>query len=104
MGNQTPLTSQITDAVAQSDVEVVGEAPAIAMGTSFQTMAHATGSLFETAVVTAQQQDAVCQAASNQGVMQLYSLDTIATAGATTKISQIGVADNLSQLLSLLRS
>lgn len=100
----TRVNSQITDAVTQSDVEVVGEAPAMAAGTVFQTMSHSTGALMQNAVAAAQQQNALSQAASNQGVMQIYSLDTIAVAGASEKEGQIGSPDNLSSLLSVLRA
>lgn len=57
-----------------------GEAPAMLMGTVYQEMAHSTGILFENAVAAQQQQDSLQQAAANQGVMQIYSLDTVADA------------------------
>jgi len=34
------VNSQITDAVTQTNVKVVAEAPAMAMGSIYQTMAH----------------------------------------------------------------
>lgn len=67
-------------AAVPPDVAVVGEAPAMLMGTVYQTMAHSTGILFENAVAAQQQQDTEAQAAANQGVMQIYSLDTAAGA------------------------
>ncbi len=100
----TAVNSQITDAVTQANVKVVAEAPAMAMGTVYQTMAHSTGILFENAVAASQQQNALSQAAANQGVMQIYSLDTTATAGASEKIGQTGVADNLQTLLTVLNA
>ncbi|MBN0112886.1 RebB family R body protein, partial [Pseudomonas aeruginosa] len=51
-----------------------------------------------------QQQNALALAASNMGVMQIYSLDTAADAGATEKVGQLGVADNLTSLLTVLKS
>jgi len=36
--------------------------------------------------------------------MQIYSLDTTATAGASEKIGQTGVADNLTSLLTVLNA
>ncbi|MCR3859464.1 RebB family R body protein, partial [Pseudomonas aeruginosa] len=50
MSFPTAVNDQITDAVTQSNVKVVGEAPAMALGTIYQTMAHSTGILFENAV------------------------------------------------------
>ncbi len=40
MADNTPVNSQITDAVTQTNVKVVGEAPAQAMGLVYQTAAH----------------------------------------------------------------
>ncbi|OFM70990.1 R body protein RebB-like protein [Pseudomonas sp. HMSC063H08] len=104
MSFPTAVNNQITDAVTQSNVKVVGEAPAMALGTIYQTMAHSTGILFENAVSAQQQQNALALAASNMGVMQIYSLDTAADAGATEKVGQLGVADNLTSLLTVLKA
>lgn len=74
------VNSQITDAVTQSNVKVVSEAPAMAMGTLYQSMAHSTGIMFENAVNNQNQQNILAQAATTQGVMQIYSVDTISDA------------------------
>jgi hypothetical protein len=37
------VNSQVTDAVTQANVKVLGEAPAEAVGMSFQALSHATG-------------------------------------------------------------
>ncbi|MEN1696009.1 RebB family R body protein, partial [Pseudomonas aeruginosa] len=42
MSFPTAVNNQITDAVTQSNVKVIGEAPAMALGSIFQTMAHST--------------------------------------------------------------
>ncbi len=104
MAFPTSVNDQVTDAVTQSNVKVVGEAPAMALGTIYQTMAHSTGILFENAVAAQQQQNTLAIAASNQGVMQIYSLDTTAGAGATEKVAQTGVSDNLTSLLTVLNA
>lgn len=105
MAFPTAVNSQITDAVTQSNVKVVGESPAIAMGTIYQTIAHSTGILFENAVAAQQQMNTLAQAATTQGVMQLYSIDTAAAAaGATDKVGQTGLADNLASLLTVLNA
>jgi hypothetical protein len=98
------VSNMITDAVTQSNVKVVGEAPAMALSTLYQSMAHSTGVLFENAVSAQQQQNILAQAAVNQGVMQIYSLDTTAVAGASEKVGQTGVADNLTSLLTVLNA
>ncbi|MBO0343626.1 RebB family R body protein [Roseibium sp. CAU 1637] len=99
---ETLVNPMVTDAVTQSNVKVVGEAPAMAISTLYQAMAHSTGILFENAVAAAQQQNILAQAASNMGVMQIYSLDTTAVAGASEKVAQTGVSDNLSSLMTVL--
>ncbi|GAB3341033.1 RebB family R body protein [Marilutibacter aestuarii] len=104
MAFPTAVNDQITDAVTQSNVKVVAESPAMAMGSIYQTMAHSTGILFENAVSSQQQQNTLAQAAANQGVMQIYSLDTTAAAGASEKVAQTGVADNLTSLLTVLNA
>ncbi|MEN9658103.1 MAG: hypothetical protein RL571_1568 [Pseudomonadota bacterium] len=104
MSFPTSVNDQITDAVTQSNVKVLGEAPAMAMGTLFQTMAHSTGILFENSISAQQQQNTLAQAAANMGVMQIYSMDTMAGAGATEKVGQSGVADNLTSLMTVLQS
>ncbi|MCF7222278.1 RebB family R body protein [Marilutibacter chinensis] len=104
MAYPTSVNNQITDAVTQSNVKIVGEAPAMAIASMYQTMAHSTGILFENSVSAQQQQNSLSQAATNQGVMQIYSVDTTAAAGASEKVAQTGVADNLTSLLTVLKS
>lgn len=70
------INEQVTDAVTQSNVKVVAEAPAIALGNVYQTAAHATAIMFENAVNARQQQDILGQAATNQGVTKVYNIDT----------------------------
>ncbi|MDR6514455.1 RebB family R body protein [Chryseobacterium camelliae] len=74
------VNEQITDAVTQTNVKVVAEAPAVALGNVYQTAAHSTGLMFENAVNNQNQQNILGQAATTQGVMQIYSLDTVADA------------------------
>ncbi len=40
MAADTPVNSQITDAITQTNVKVLGEAPAQSMALVYQTMAH----------------------------------------------------------------
>lgn len=82
----TSVNNQITDSVTQSNVKVVGESPAMALGNVYQSAAHSTGIMFENAVNNQNQQNILGQAAANQGVMQIYSLDTTTTSGATEQL------------------
>ncbi|NQZ73911.1 MAG: RebB family R body protein, partial [Dinoroseobacter sp.] len=43
MADNTEVNSQITDAVTQTNVKVLGEAPAQAMGTLYQIASQAAG-------------------------------------------------------------
>ncbi|EJL68701.1 RebB family R body protein [Chryseobacterium populi] len=80
------VNPQITDAVTQSNVKVVGEAPAVALGNVYQAAAHSTGIMFENAVNSQNQQNILGQAATTQGVMQIYSMDTVADAISIAKM------------------
>ncbi len=104
MAIPTAVNDQITDAVTQANVKVLAEAPAMAMGSIYQTMAHSTGILFENAVSAQQQQNTLTQASTNQGVMQIYSMGTMSDAAATEKVGQGGIADNLTSMLTVLQS
>ncbi|MDC0722453.1 RebB family R body protein [Nannocystis bainbridge] len=80
--DSTAVNEQITDSVSQANAKVLADSPALAMGTLFQTMAHATGLAYQNAVAAQQQLNTLAQAATTQGVALLYSIDT-ASAGAT---------------------
>ncbi|BCH55891.1 antirepresssor protein RebB [Agrobacterium vitis] len=84
----TTVNPVITDAVTQANVKVVGEAPAMAMGSLYQTASHSTGLMFENAVTAQNNQNILAQAATTQGVMQIYSIDTITDAIAVSRMLQ----------------
>jgi hypothetical protein len=81
-----PVNEQITDAVTQSNVKVVAESPAMALSNVYQSAAHSTGIMFENAINAQNQHNIVTQAATTQGVTQIYSKDTIADALSIAKI------------------
>ena|SRR5437868_3215619 len=88
MATPDTVSPQITDAVTQSNVKVLAEAPAMAMGTIYQALAHSTGMMFENSVNTQQAQNVLQQAATTQGVIQLFSVDTLSDADAATGLSE----------------
>ena len=104
MAFPTAVNSQITDSVTQANVKVLGESPAMAMGQIYQALAYSTGILFENAVSAQQQQAISAQAATNQGVIQIYSVDTMAGAVATSKVAQSDTPDTLLSLLAALKA
>ncbi len=99
MALPTPVNGMITDAVTQANMSVLGSAPAMAMGSIYQSSAHSTGLMFQN-MVQAQQQTAIAaQAAANMGVMQIYSVNTMAGAAATGKVAQSNTAETLLTML-----
>ena len=88
MAFPTSVNDQITDSVTQSNVEVLGDAPAVAMGNLYQATAQALGNAAHNATTSQQQTNVTAQAATTQGVALLYSLDTASTGMATMKIFQ----------------
>lgn len=104
MSYPTPVNDQITDSVTQANVKVLGDAPAMAMGSMYQALAHSTGILYENAVGSQQQLAIAAQASTNQGVIQIYSVDTMAAATATSKIAQSDTPDVMMSLLTSLKA
>ncbi|WP_338847203.1 RebB family R body protein [Massilia sp. W12] len=75
MAFPTAVNNQITDAVTQANVKVLGEAPAMAMGDIYQSLAHSIGLSMQNAVQSQQQQQMLSQAASTMGLLQLYGMN-----------------------------
>ena len=78
--------SEMMDTVTQPNVEVLGDAPALAMGNLYQATAQALGNAAHNATSQRQQASVVARAAMTQGVATLYSLDTATTGRATQAI------------------
>lgn len=86
MAFPTAVNSQITDSVTQSNVQVVADAPAVAMGNLFQATAQALGNAANNATSAQQQAAVTAQAATTMGVATLYSLDVAAAGKATAAV------------------
>ncbi len=86
MAFPTSVNSQITDSVTQANVEVLGDAPAVAMGNLFQATAQALSNAAHNATIAQQQTNITAQAATTMGVATLYSIDTATTGKATSAI------------------
>ncbi len=104
MADPTAVNDQITDSVTQSNVKVLGDAPALALGHIYQTMAHSTGLSFQNAVTAQQQLNMAAQAATVQGVSLLYTVDTAADAVATSKVNMSDLPTALVSLLSAVKA
>ncbi len=86
MAYPTAVNSQITDAVTQANVKVLGDAPAIALGNLYQATAQALSNAAHNATTAQQQATITMQAATTSGVTTLYSIDTASDGVATQKI------------------
>jgi predicted lipoprotein with Yx(FWY)xxD motif len=86
MSFSTTVNPQITDSVTQVNTEVLGTAPAIAMGNLYQATAQALANAAHNATTSQQQTNVTAQAATTMGVTTLYSIDTASDGIATSKI------------------
>lgn len=62
MAFPTSVNSQITDAVTQANVKVLGDAPAMAMGSLYQALAQAAGMAAQNATANQQAANQLAQA------------------------------------------
>ncbi|WP_323122724.1 RebB family R body protein [Burkholderia alba] len=95
------VNSAITDAVTQVNVKVVGEAPAMAMGSLYQAQSHSLGILFENAVQQQSQAAIQLQTSTNVGTMQLYTLGPASAGAAATSIGANGIISVLADVLAI---
>ena len=103
MALPTPVNGQITDAVTQTNVKVLADGPAMAIGMIFQSLAHSTGILYENATSSQQQLAIAAQAATNQGVIQIYSTCTMAGAAAASKLAASDQPDKTKLIQAILK-
>jgi len=104
MAIPTPVNGQITDAVTQSNVQVLADAPAMAMGSIYQSLAQSTGVLYANATAAQQQMAILAQAVTTQAVTQLSGVGSMGAAAAAAKLAQSDVPDNMLSLLAALRA
>lgn len=90
MAFPTSVNNQITDAVTQANVKVLGDAPAMSMGNLFQATSQALANAAHNATTAQQQMAITAQAATTMGVTTLYSIDTASTGEATKAILGAG--------------
>lgn len=100
MAIPTPVNGQITDAVTQSNLTVLGQAPAMALSSMLQVSAQAFAMMMQNAANAQQQLNIAAQAATTQGAAVVSSVTTACVA----KIGQSDVPDNMLSLLAALRA
>jgi Killing trait len=86
MAFPTAVNSQITDSVTQANTQVLGDAPAVAVGNLFTSTSQALSNAAHNATNNQQQSYVTMQAATTQGVSTLLTLDTASTGVATKEI------------------
>ena len=95
------VNSQVTDSITQVNVKNLGDAPAMAVGQLYQTMAHSTGIMFENQVNAQHELNLAAQAATVTGVSELFTLDTAEQAVAASKINLSDLPAFLGSLLAV---
>ncbi|MBE7637841.1 R body protein [Sneathiella sp. P13V-1] len=99
MAENTWMNSQITDSVTQSNVKVLGDAPAESMGMLYQMLAQSTGMSMQNMVANQQHKNSIDSAVVTGAVTVLYTLDTATTGKATQEIlSGNPIAESMASL------
>ncbi|ACI99390.1 MULTISPECIES: RebB family R body protein [Rhodospirillales] len=101
MADPTLVNGQITDAVTQANVKVLGDAPAQAIASVYQVMAQTVGLSMQNAVANQQNMSTIDTAVTTQGVNLLYSLPVAAGARGTNEIFS---GNSLAELIAQLKS
>jgi len=73
MAFPTAVNSQITDSVTQSNVKVLANSPAIAMGNLYQSVASSTGVASQNAVTNQQNANTLTQAVTTKCIEKLLA-------------------------------
>jgi len=73
MAFPTSVNSQITDAITQANVKVLGDAPAVAMANLFQATAQALANAAHNATTAQQQANVLAEAVTTRCVQSLLS-------------------------------
>lgn len=71
---EPPVHPQVTDAVSQADVKVLGSAPATALAGLYQTLANSVALASMNAITAQQQMNMAQQAATTEEVALLLSI------------------------------
>ncbi len=73
MSDATGVNPQVTDAVTIANTKVLAEAPAMAMGSLYQTVGNSVAMAAANAVYAQQQANVSYQASSTLGITKLFS-------------------------------
>jgi hypothetical protein len=91
MAFPTAVNDQITDSISQANLKVIGDAPAMGLGSLFVATSQALSNAAHNATFNQQQSVTTSQTSNVQGLSTLYSLDTASTGFDTGLILGLGV-------------
>ena len=95
MSEDSYINSQVTDAISQTSLKVLGEAPAEAVGILYQQMAHSVGLALQNVIAQQQHSYSIHNAITLAASRQLITTDPAAAAKASQAlITDSAVADN----------
>ena len=80
------VNPQITDAITQTNVQILGTAPGTAMGNLFQATSQALCNAAHNATAAQQNANLILQTTTTQGVALLYGVTTSSTAVGMVRI------------------
>jgi len=80
------VNPQVTDAVTQTNVKILGDAPGMAMGIFFQATAQALANAAHNGTAASQNANTILQATTTQGVALMYGVDTAAESVGISEI------------------
>ncbi|NER35848.1 MAG: glycerol-3-phosphate dehydrogenase [Oscillatoria sp. SIO1A7] len=98
------VSTQITDAVTQANVKVLGDSPAMALSNLYQTISQSLSLSAQNAVTSQQQTNIIHQTTTTQGVSLLYSVDTAAIGSATGKVIRAETPDTLTNVIAVVNA
>ncbi|MEM7151498.1 MAG: RebB family R body protein [Myxococcota bacterium] len=95
------VNPKVTDSVSEVNTLVLGDAPAQAMATLFQTSAASAGIAMQNAVHAQSNQHAINVAATAEAIALLFNSPTAASAQAATKLdgAQLQVLERLTSII-----
>lgn len=86
MAFPTAANSQISDSISQANTEVVGAAPAVAMGNLLVATGQALSNAAHNATNNQNQSYVTLQASTTQGLSTLYGLETASASVVDEKV------------------
>lgn len=85
MADSTSVNSQVTDAVTQTNVKVLAEAPAQSMAMVYQTMAHSISLAMENAMQAQGGLQQIGNAVTSSGVRMIFDAANSGSSSSTDK-------------------